>query len=160
MPLLGPMGSLTASFIPAGRLRKTPFSPRASSFQIGPRRQGYASPLRALDGSGPIRRDDCLRGERGGADQTVFVSHLIAFDSIAPRPKSGVFGPCGRAERGSALELVGRVSLFQGSFSPVAGFGDQMPGLLVGVAAVAEKLRYAADVPGSEYSFSLPGLIS
>ena len=77
-----------------------------------------------------------------------------------PKKNRGVFGPCGRAERGSALELVGRVSLFQGSFSPVAGFGDQMPGLLVGVAAVAEKLRYAADVPGSEYSFSLPGLIS
>ena len=55
-----PMGSLSSSFIPAGRLRKTPLSPRASSCRIGPRRQGFASPLRALDGSGPIRRDDCL----------------------------------------------------------------------------------------------------
>ena len=35
--------------------------------RIGPRRQGYASPLRALDGSrGPIRKPRCLRGERGG----------------------------------------------------------------------------------------------
>ena len=56
IPLLGPMGSLTSSFIPAGRLVKTPLSPRASSWRIGPRRQGFASPLRALDGSGPIRR--------------------------------------------------------------------------------------------------------
>ena len=60
-------GSLTSSFIPAGRLVKTPLSPRASSCRIGPRRQGFASPLRALDGSGPIRKTRCLRGERGGA---------------------------------------------------------------------------------------------
>ena len=26
----------------------------------------FASPLRALDGSGPIRKTRCLRGERGG----------------------------------------------------------------------------------------------
>ena len=61
------MGSLTSSFIPAGRLGKPPLSPRASSCRIGPRRQGFASPLRALDGSGPIRKTRCLRGERGGA---------------------------------------------------------------------------------------------
>ena len=30
-----------------------PLSPRASLCRIGPRRQGFASPLRALDGSGP-----------------------------------------------------------------------------------------------------------
>ena len=71
IPLLGPMGSLTSSFIPAGRLGTDPLSPRASSWRIGPRRQGYASPLRALDGSGPIRKTRCLRGERGGADQPV-----------------------------------------------------------------------------------------
>ena len=35
-------------------------------YRIGPRRQGFASPLRALDGSGPIRKTRCLRGERGG----------------------------------------------------------------------------------------------
>ena len=62
-----PMGSLTSSFIPAGRLVKNPLSPRASSCRIGPRRQGFASPLRALDGSGPIRKTRCLRGERGGS---------------------------------------------------------------------------------------------
>ena len=66
-PLSGPMGSLSSSFIPAGRLGKTPLSPRASSCRIGPRRPGFASPLRALDGSGPIRKTRCLRGERGGA---------------------------------------------------------------------------------------------
>ena len=43
-----------------------PLSPRASSCRIGPRRQGFASPLRALDGSGPIRKTRCLRGKRGG----------------------------------------------------------------------------------------------
>ena len=62
-----PMGSLTSLFIPAGRLGKPPLSPRASSCRIGPRRQGFASPLRALDGSGPIRKTRCLRGERGGS---------------------------------------------------------------------------------------------
>ena len=67
IPLLGPMGSLTSSFIPAGRLVKTPLSPRASSCRIGPRRQGFAAPLRALDCSGPIRKTRCLRGERGGS---------------------------------------------------------------------------------------------
>ena len=35
--------------------------------RIGPRRQGYASPLRALDCSGPIRKTRCLRGEGGGS---------------------------------------------------------------------------------------------
>ena len=46
---------------------RTPLSPRASSCRIGPRRQGFASPLRALDCSGPIRKTRCLRGEKGGA---------------------------------------------------------------------------------------------
>ena len=41
--------------------------------RIGPRRQGFASPLRALDGSGPIRKTRCLRGERGSADQPVIL---------------------------------------------------------------------------------------
>ena len=59
-------GSLSSSFIPAGRLGTAPLSPRASSCRIGPRRQGFAAPLRALDGSGPIRKTRCLRGERGG----------------------------------------------------------------------------------------------
>ena len=66
IPLSVPMGSLTSSFIPAGRLGTDPLSPRASSCRIGPRRQGFASPLRALDGSGPIRKTRCSRGERGG----------------------------------------------------------------------------------------------
>ena len=76
IPLSGPMGSLSSSFIPAGRLRieaesrcllveTPPLSPRASSCRIGPRRQGFASPLRALDGSGPIREMRCSRGKRG-----------------------------------------------------------------------------------------------
>ena len=69
--LSGPMGSLSSSFIPAGRLGKTPLSPCASSCRIGPRRQGFASPLRALDGSGPIRKTRCLRGERGGSGRGV-----------------------------------------------------------------------------------------
>ena len=42
-------------------------SPRTSLCRIGPRRQGYASPLRALDGSGPIRGATAVqRGKRGG----------------------------------------------------------------------------------------------
>ena len=35
--------------------------------------KGPASPLRALDCSGPIRKTRCLRGERGGADQPVIL---------------------------------------------------------------------------------------
>ena len=38
---------------------------------------------------------------------------------------------------------------FHKTGDPPAGFGDQMLGLVVGVAAVAEKLRHAAHVPGS-----------
>ena len=39
--------------------------PRVSLCRIGPRRQGSASPLRALDRFGSIRRPRCLQGERG-----------------------------------------------------------------------------------------------
>ena len=39
------------------------------------------------------------RGKEGSGSDSYFVSHLILFDSIEPRLKSGVFGPCGRAER-------------------------------------------------------------
>ena len=52
-----------------------PLSPRASLCRIGPRRQGSASPLRALDRSGPIWRDALFTREKGD------------------------FGPCGRTER-------------------------------------------------------------
>ena len=58
-------GSLSSVFIPAGRLGKPSLSPRASSCRIGPRRQGFASPLRALDRSGPIRRR-AVYEEKGG----------------------------------------------------------------------------------------------
>ena len=50
----GPHGVAHVLIYPCGKAWKNPLSPRASSFQIGPRRQGFASPLRALDGSGPI----------------------------------------------------------------------------------------------------------
>ncbi len=41
---------------------------------------------------------------------------------------------------------------------PPSSFRDQMLGLVVGVAAVSEKLRHAADVPGSitRFRFSHP----
>ena len=38
-------------------------------------------------------------GKEGCRLASDFVSHLIAFDTIAPRPKPGCFGPCGRPER-------------------------------------------------------------
>ena len=63
-----PQGVAIVGIYPCGKARNTPPFPRASSCRIGPRRQGFASPLRALDGSGPIRKTRCLRGERGGAD--------------------------------------------------------------------------------------------
>ena len=109
-------GSLSSLFIPAGRLGTGPLSPRASSCRIGPRRQGFASPLRALDGCGPIRKTRCLRGERGDADQASdFVSHLIAFDSIAPQTRA--FGPCGRAERNLSA-ILDALSRSRGALSP------------------------------------------
>ena len=43
-----------------------PFSPRLQGSQIGLRRQGSASPLRALDSSGPIRRGTLFTREKGG----------------------------------------------------------------------------------------------
>ena len=43
-------------------------------------------------------KDALLTREKGGSGSASdFVSHLIAFDSIAP--KTGAFGPCGRAGR-------------------------------------------------------------
>ena len=79
-------GSLTSSFIPAGRLRTDPLSPRASSWRIGPRRQGFASPLRALDCSGPIRKTRCLRGERGGSAER----GIERLSFIAAKPKGNL----------------------------------------------------------------------
>ena len=58
-----PYGSLS-SHLSLREGSEPPLFPRASSCRIGPRRQGFASPLRALDGSGPIRKTRCLRGER------------------------------------------------------------------------------------------------
>ena len=73
IPLLGPHGVAHVLIYPCGKAWKNPLSPRASLCRIGPRRQGYASPLRALDCSGPIRKTRCLRGERGDADQPVIL---------------------------------------------------------------------------------------
>ena len=41
-------------------------SPRASLCRIGPRRQGFASPLRALDRFGPIRKTALFYEGKGG----------------------------------------------------------------------------------------------
>ena len=55
VPLLGPMGSLSSSFIPAGRLGKTPLSPRASSFQIGPwTAPGRSEGMTVYEGKGGV----------------------------------------------------------------------------------------------------------
>ena len=43
-----------------------PLSPRASLCRIGPRRQGYASPLRALDGLRADPKDALFTREKGG----------------------------------------------------------------------------------------------
>ena len=40
--------------VPMARVRGVPFSLSLGRSRIGPRRQGFASPLRALDRSGPI----------------------------------------------------------------------------------------------------------
>ena len=103
-----PMGSLTSSFIPAGRLGTAPLSPRASSCRIGPRRPGFVSPLRALDGCGPIRKTRCLRGERGGragehgagevSRMLEELSGLLAYDkgyyhACLGRSRKGTFRP-------------------------------------------------------------------
>ena len=52
-----------------------PLSPRALLCRIGPRRQGSAAPLRALDCSGPIRKTRCLRGKRGSAAPVLSEAH-------------------------------------------------------------------------------------
>ena len=66
IPLLGPMTGRSRPHLSLREGSETPLSPRALLCRIGPRRQGFASPLRALDGSGPIRKTRCSRGERGG----------------------------------------------------------------------------------------------
>ena len=67
MPLSGPMTGRSRPHLSLREGSETPLSPRALLCRIGPRRQGFAAPLRALDGCGPIRKTRCLRGERGGA---------------------------------------------------------------------------------------------
>ena len=97
-------------------LEQTPFPLALHCVGSARSRPGFASPLRALDGSGPIRKTRCSRGERGGADQaSEFVSHLIAFDSIAPQTRA--FGPCGRAERNLSA-IPAALSRSRGALSP------------------------------------------
>ena len=45
---------------------KNPLSPRTAWWRIGPRRQGFASPLRALDCSGADPRGDAVHEGKGG----------------------------------------------------------------------------------------------
>ena len=70
-PLLGPMGSLSSSFIPAVRLRTGPLSPRASSSsdRSAPSRVRFAASR-----PGPLRAD--LERER---DWELF--------GLSPRPE-------------------------------------------------------------------------
>ena len=46
-----------------GPVGKNPLFPRTAWWRIGPRRQGFASPLRALDCSGPILEDSLIQGK-------------------------------------------------------------------------------------------------
>ena len=48
-------------------LKQTPFPLALDRSRSVLAVKGSLRRYRALDGSGPIRRDDCLRGERGGA---------------------------------------------------------------------------------------------
>ena len=86
--------------------------------QIGPRRQGYASPLRALDRCGSIWRDALFTREKGGCrSASDFISHLISFDSIAPRHKPGHSGRACRAERFLSA-IPAALSRSRGALSP------------------------------------------
>ena len=51
-----------------------------TSFRIGPRRQGFASPLRALDGSGPIRGTTLFTRGKGGFGARGRVASPLAHD--------------------------------------------------------------------------------
>ena len=133
------MGSLSSSFIPAGRLGTDPLSPRASSCRIGPRRQGFASPLRALDGSGPIRKTRCLRGERGGAGRGAGGVARIVGESSGPlvhdkgyyhsylgRSRKLAFGPTRRLSRSrGALSPTGPQSSLRSACGPGPAWADQ-----------------------------------
>ena len=92
-----PWGSLSTSFIPAGRLRKTPLFPRASSCRIGPRRQVFASPLRALDGSAarPAKRFQCSLSPAQVLDHGSLngpLSPRLRFCQIGPRRQGSRLG--------------------------------------------------------------------
>ena len=109
VPLLGPIRVALVSFIPAGRLRKTPLSlalDRAGSVLAvkGPLRR--FAPLTA-----PVRSEGMTvyEGKGGSGSHSYFVSHLIAFDSTAllqkaehsgrvDGPKGNLSGIPGRAE--------------------------------------------------------------
>ena len=90
------MGSLSSSFIPAGRLRNPPFPSRfIVSDRSSPSRVRFAASRPGMLRADPKGR--LFMREKGGCrSASDFVSHLIAFDSIAPQTRA--FGPCGRAE--------------------------------------------------------------
>ena len=114
----GPHGVAHVSFIPAGRLAKTPLSPLPwmISNRSSPSRVRFAASRPGLLRADP-KNALLTRGKGGGADQTVFVSHLIAFDSTAPRPKaehSGrVDGP-----KGNLSGIPDALSRSRGALSP------------------------------------------
>ena len=55
------------------------------------------------------------RGKGGCGSASDFVSHLIAFDSIAPQTRA--FGPCGRAKRNLSA-ILDALSRSRGALSP------------------------------------------
>ena len=99
IPLLGPMTGRSRPHLSLREGLAPPLSPRASSCRIGPRRQGFASPHRALDGCGPIRKTRCLRGERGGAGRGArgrvasSLAHDKGYYHSLRRSRKGTFRP-------------------------------------------------------------------
>ena len=108
-------GSLSSSFIPAGRLGTAPLSPRASSCRIGPRRQGFASPLRALDGSGADPKDALLTRGKGGSGRGVRgrVASPLVHD------KGYCHSYLGRTRRKGPFGHTSHLSRSRGALSPV-----------------------------------------
>ena len=67
-----------------------PLSPRASLCRIGPRRQGYASPLRALDGLRADPKDALFTREKGGCGFGPKGTFRPYQDALRRRPRGAV----------------------------------------------------------------------
>ena len=114
-PLSRPHGAALVLIYPCGKAWNRPPFPSPWMIRIGPRRQGFASPLRALDGEDRSEGRRCSRGGRGGGRGARRGESRMIKDIIIHIPGRRESEPgLGSAGVGSAVERLHELSLQTG----------------------------------------------